>query len=476
MLKQRLYIGGEWREGASWTTLTSPYTGEAIAEVAAADKENVKEAIKRAEDAYKVMKSMPAHERAAILNRVVAQLEERREEAAQIIASEAAKPMKAARAEVSRTIETYRFAAEEARRIQGESLPMDAAPGGEGRIAYTVREPMGVIGAITPFNFPMNLVAHKLGPAIAAGNTVVLKPAGQTPLSAYFIAELFGKAGLPKGALNVISGSGKTIGDLLVLDPRVRHITFTGSPGVGTSIREKAGLKGVTLELGSNSAVIVDEDTDNLDGIAERIVQGAFSFQGQVCISVQRIYVHENIVSSFTKLLAEKTAVLNLGDPLDPSTDLSALISEEDTNRVLGWIEEAKSEGAELICGGEVKGRVLAPTIMTKVPPSAKLSSQEVFGPVVVIHEVESMDDAIEQVNDSIYGLQAGVYTRNIHHALKAAAALEVGGVIINDIPTFRLDHMPYGGVKQSGYGREGIKYAIEAMTELKLVVMNRNL
>ncbi|MFD2701983.1 aldehyde dehydrogenase family protein [Paenibacillus shunpengii] len=476
MRKQQLYIGGEWIEGTSWKTLYSPYSGEALAEIAVAGEQHVEAAIASAEKAYAVTRRMPAHERSAILNKVVDLLHHRQEEAAALIAREAAKPIKAARAEVKRTIETYRFAAEEARRIQGESLPMDAAPGGEGRVAYTVREPIGVVGAITPFNFPMNLVAHKLGPAVAAGNTVVLKPAGQTPLSAYFIAELFEEAGLPKGALNVVSGSGKTIGDLLVSDERVKHITFTGSPGVGKGIRERAGLKGVTLELGSNSAVIVDKDIDNLDAVAERIAQGSFSYQGQVCISVQRIYVHESAASSFIELLREKTEALVIGDPLDSATDVSALISEEDTSRVLEWIEEAVHEGAELITGGEVSQRVLAPTIMTHVPHSAKLSSQEVFGPVVVIHEVSSIEEAIEKVNDSVYGLQAGIYTNHIQHALMAADLLEVGGVIINDIPTFRLDHMPYGGVKQSGYGREGIKYAIEAMTELKLVVMNRGM
>lgn len=475
MLLQHLYINGQWREAKSYTTLLSPYSEETIAQVAIASEQDVEDAVEGAAEAFKMMRKMPAHERSCILAKVAELLEERKDEAAEQIAKEAAKPLKAAKAEVDRTIETYRFAAEEAKRIQGETIPMDAAAGGEGRIAYTVKEPVGVVGAITPFNFPMNLVAHKLGPAIAAGNTIVLKPAGQTPLSAYLIAELFEKAGLPKGALQVISGNGKMIGDKLVTDPRVKHITFTGSPKVGTGIREKAGLKGVTLELGSNAAVIIDKEPGDLEVIAERVTAGAYSYQGQVCISVQRVYVHEEIAESFTKLLTEKVSKLRTGDPSDPNTDVSALITEEDTQRVRDWIQEAKAEGAKVVIGGEVEGRVLKPTILTHVPLSAKVSCQEVFGPVMVVHSVSSVTEAIQLVNDSMYGLQAGIFTQNINDAMKAADTLEVGGVMINDVPTFRVDHMPYGGVKQSGFGREGIKYALDAMTELKLVVINRN-
>lgn len=475
MLLQHLYINGQWREGKSYKTLFSPYSEETIAQVAIASEQDVEDAVQGAVEAFKVTRKMAAHKRSSILARVADLLEERKEEAAEQIAKEAAKPLKAARAEVDRTIETYRFAAEEAKRIQGETIPMDAAAGGVGRIAYTVKEPVGVVGAITPFNFPMNLVAHKLGPAIAAGNTVVLKPAEQTPLSAYLIAELFEKAGLPKGALQVISGNGKMIGDKLVTDPRVKHITFTGSPKVGIGIREKAGLKGVTLELGSNSAVIIDKEAGDLEAIADRVTTGAYSYQGQVCISVQRVYVHEEAFDIFTKLLAERVSKLRTGDPLDPNTDVSALITEEDTKRVQNWIQEAKAEGAKVVIGGEVEGGILKPTILTNVPLAAKVSCQEIFGPVMVVHSVSSLDEAIKLVNDSMYGLQAGIFTQNINDAMEAADNLEVGGVIINDIPTFRVDHMPYGGVKQSGFGREGIKYALDAMTELKLVVINRN-
>ncbi len=474
MEKKKLYINGEWVEAASYTTLTSPYSGETLAEIPVATESEVEQAIAAAYEARSTMAKMPAHQRAAILEKVVTLLQERAEEAAQIIALEAAKPITTAKAEVARTIQTYKFAAEEAKRIHGETIPLDAAPGGENRVAFTVREPIGVIGAITPFNFPMNLVAHKLGPAIASGNTVVLKPASQTPLSAYFIAELFEQAGLPKGALNVVTGSGKIVGDQIVTDKRISMITFTGSPEVGISIRNKAGLKKVTLELGSNSAVIVDEYV-NIDTIIPRCVMGAFSFQGQVCISLQRIYVHEKRYDEFVEKFIAATKQLTVGDPLDPKTDVSALITPKDVERSLQWIEEAKQGGATVAVGGERKGNILLPTVILDAHPNMKVSCQEVFAPIVLINKVSSIDEAIVLVNDSRYGLQAGVYTDNIHIAWEAVEKLHVGGVLINDIPTFRVDHMPYGGVKESGIGREGIRYAIEEMTELKLVIFNRN-
>jgi acyl-CoA reductase-like NAD-dependent aldehyde dehydrogenase len=472
--KKKLYINGEWVEAKSYTTLTSPYSGEALAEIPVAAEEEVERAISAAYEARKEMASMPAYKRAEILEKVVSQLQERTEEAARLIALEAAKPITTAKGEVARTIQTYKFAAEEAKRIHGETIPLDAAPGGENRVAFTVREPIGVIGAITPFNFPMNLVAHKLGPAIASGNTVVLKPASQTPLSAYFIAELFENAGLPKGALNVVTGSGRTVGDKIVTDPRISMITFTGSPEVGIGIRNKAGLKRVTLELGSNSAVIIDEQVD-IDRIIPRCVFGAFSFQGQVCISLQRIYVHEKRYDEFVEKFIDAAKQLKVGDPLDANTDVSALITPKDVDRALEWIEEAKQGGATVALGGEREGNVLLPTVILDAKPTMKVSCQEVFAPIVLINRVRSIEEAIELVNDSRYGLQAGVYTDNVHVAWEAAEKLHVGGVLINDIPTFRVDHMPYGGVKESGFGREGLRYAIEEMTELKLVIFNRN-
>ncbi|GGD91107.1 aldehyde dehydrogenase family protein [Paenibacillus nasutitermitis] len=474
MKQQRLFINGEWVEASASTELKSPYSGEPIAQIPAATIEDVDRAIEAAYEARAVMAAMPAHKRAAILEKLALLMTERAEEAAGILALEAAKPVTTAMAEVQRTIQTYKFAAEEAKRIHGETIPLDAAPGGEGRIAYTTREPLGVIGAITPFNFPLNLVAHKVGPAIAAGNTIVLKPAGQTPLSAYFIAELLHEAGLPAGALNVVTGSGRLVGDRIVTDDRVSMITFTGSPGVGIGIRAKAGLKRVTLELGSNAAVIVDKGV-NLDKIVPRCVTGAFSNQGQVCISLQRVYVHEDEYDRFVEKFVALTQGLVVGDPLDPATDLSALIAPEENARVLQWIEEAKEQGTVVAIGGEVRDGVLLPTVLLNADQALKVSCQEAFAPIVVINKVSSVDEAIGHVNDSRFGLQAGIYTDHIHTALDAADKLHVGGVIINDIPTFRVDHMPYGGVKESGIGREGIKYAVEEMTEMKLVIFNRN-
>ncbi|MBT2677845.1 aldehyde dehydrogenase family protein [Bacillus sp. ISL-35] len=468
-MKQDLWINGESVETEYYRPLLNPYTGGQIAEVAEAAKEDVTRAIDSAAEAARGMAEMDAHKRADILRKVADYIQEDREECARLIAEESSKPLKAARAEVDRTVMTYTFAAEEARRIQGETIPMDAAPGGEGRIAYTVKEPLGVIAAITPFNFPMNLVAHKVGPAIAAGNTVVLKPASQTPLSAYKIASYFHKAGLPAGALNVVTGSGKSVGDVLVADDRVKKVTFTGSPAVGTYIRENAGLKRVTLELGSNSALIVDEGT-NLSKVMPRIVTGAFSNQGQVCISIQRIYVHETIAEEFVSQFVEEAGRLKVGDPLEEETDVAAMISAGDVQRAKSWIQDAVGNGAELVLGGESEQQVLKPTVLLNAKPTDKISCEEVFAPVVHINTFQDFDEAINQVNESQFGLQAGVYTNDLQKAFRAARNLHVGGVMINDIPTFRVDHMPYGGVKQSGTGREGIKYAVEEMTELKLV------
>lgn len=472
MKKQDLFINGEWVEANEYRPLYSPFSGETIANVAVASENQVDQAIEAATHASQQMAELPAHKRAAILENLVQLLKENQDYCAELIAKESAKPLKTAKGEVARTIMTYTFAAEEARRISGETIPMDAAPGGEGRFAYTVREPLGVVAAITPFNFPMNLVAHKVGPAIASGNTVVLKPASQTPLSSYYLVELLQKAGLPDGALNVVTGSGRLVGDQLVTDDRVKKITFTGSPEVGIGIRNKAGLKKVTLELGSNSAVIVDCGVD-LDSMIDRAVTGAFGFAGQVCISLQRTYVHEDLFDEFLEKFVERTKGLKIGDPLEIDTDVSALITPSDVDRALQWIDEAVSNGARVLTGGTREGNILLPTVMTEVNENARISCQEAFAPVVVIHKVKGVEEAIERVNDSRYGLQAGIYTKDLNTAMKAAKKLHVGGVMINDIPTFRVDHMPYGGVKESGSGREGIKYAIEEMTELKLVVMN---
>ncbi|PFI59203.1 aldehyde dehydrogenase [Priestia megaterium] len=472
-IKRELFINGEWKPAKHYKEVKSPYSNEVIGTVPVATKTEVLLAIDAAYQACSKMVALSSFERAQILENLARLLEDRKEEAAYIIAREAAKPLAFAKAEVARSIETYKFAAEEAKRIHGETIPLDAAAGGKNRLGYTVREPIGVIGAITPFNFPMNLMAHKVGPAIAAGNTIVLKPASQTPFSALFIAELLEQAGLPKGALNIITGSGSVIGDIIVTDERISMITFTGSPSVGIAIKNKAGLKRVTLELGSNSALIVD-DVIEVDKIISRCITGAFSFQGQVCISLQRVYVHENKYDEFVEKFVKATKELKIGDPLDESTDISALISSQDVKRSLSWIEEAKSEGAIVMAGGVSEGDILLPTVLVEVNKEMKVSCQEVFAPIVVINKVNGIDEAIEHVNDSNYGLQAGIYTESVSTALRVADKLHVGGIMINDVPTFRVDQMPYGGVKESGTGREGIKYAIEEMTEMKLVVWNK--
>lgn len=465
---------GQWQMTDEFMEVQAPYSKEVIAQFAMATEQDVQYAIEGAQAAASEMAALTSFQRAEILEHLSRLFLENREEAASIISLESAKPLKYAYAEIDRTIETYKFAAEEAKRLSGEMIPMDASKNGEGRFAYTIREPIGVIAAITPFNFPQNLVAHKVGPALAAGNTIVLKPATQTALSAHFLAKLLAQTNLPAGAFNLVTGQGKLVGDVFLAHPNVKMITFTGSPAVGISLRNRAGLKKVTLELGSNAGVIVDEGVQ-LDQIMDRIVMGAFSNQGQVCISLQRIYVMESMLQAFLEKLSAKVAQLIIGDPLDQTTDIAMMISETEQQRALQWIEEAVAEGANIITGGHIDNNVLLPTVLSNVSSHSRVSCEEIFAPVVIVNAVSTIEEAIEAVNDSHYGLQAGIFTPSIETAFKASKALQVGGVLINDVPTYRVDHMPYGGVKESGTGREGIKYAIEEMTEMKLVIWNNN-
>ncbi|MBD7937266.1 aldehyde dehydrogenase family protein [Cytobacillus sp. Sa5YUA1] len=473
-MKKQLYINGEWRDSANYAELLSPYTNKVIAQIPQASKEEVEETIEIAHQKRTEMARLTAYERAEILEELVQLFKENRQKAAEIISLESAKPLKFSLGEIDRTIETYKFAAEEAKRLTGEMIPMDAAKNGANRFGYTIEEPIGVIGAITPFNFPQNLVAHKVGPAIASGNPIVLKPASQTPLSALFLAELIDQTSLPKGAFNVVTGSGRIVGDALVENPLVKMITFTGSPAVGIGIRNKAGLKKVALELGSNAGLIIDRNVD-LDEIVPKCVTGAFSNQGQVCISLQRTYVLEEIFTTFVKKFAEATQALTIGDPMNTTTDLSAMIHSAEQERALSWVDEAVSLGAEIITGGKIENGVFLPTILTNVDATAKVSCQEVFAPIVIVNRIASIEEGIHAINDSDYGLQAGIFTNDIQTAFHASKALEVGGVMINDIPTYRVDQMPYGGVKESGTGKEGLKYAIHEMTETKLIVWNQN-
>jgi acyl-CoA reductase-like NAD-dependent aldehyde dehydrogenase len=433
------------------------------------------EAADAAVAAAPAMRALSAHERAAMLMSVSAALGARRDEIARTLAGEAGKAIKDATAEAERAAMTFHVAAEEARRIGGEVVPMDLAPHGTGRLAITRRFPIGPIAGISPFNFPLNLSAHKIAPAIAAGNPIVLKPATKTPLSALYLAEMLAAAGLPAGAVSVLPMP-RNVGDRLVTDPRFKLLTFTGSSPVGWDMKARAGRKKVILELGGNAGVIVDESAD-LPFAAKRIAAGGFALAGQSCISVQRVYVHERVVNEFTSRLLALVNALKVGDPLDPATDVGPMIDEGEADRVDAWIREAVSAGGRVLTGGRrLGGALYAPTVLTDVPATARVCAAEVFAPLVGIYPFARFDEALGEVNRSTFGLQAGVFTSNLEHAFRAFDELEVGGVIVNDVPTWRIDQMPYGGVKDSGLGREGPRYTIEEMTELKLLVINRSI
>jgi acyl-CoA reductase-like NAD-dependent aldehyde dehydrogenase len=404
-----------------------------------------------------------------VLEQTAAALNDRQEHFARAIAQESAKPLKTARVEAARAVETFAFAAAEARTLAGEVIPIDATAAGAGKTAFTLRVPVGVVAAISPFNFPLNLVAHKLAPAIAAGCPVVLKPASQTPISSLLLAELLRGLGVPAGWLNVVTGSGSVVGEALATHDDVAYITFTGSSDVGWAMAAKAARKKVRLELGSNSPLIVDSPSDWATAAAKVAVAG-FSHAGQSCISTQRIYVHADVADDFIDALVGKVEALVVGDPADEKTDVSALISKGDTDRVKEWIDEAVASGAKVLVGGDIVDGLLRPTVVEDAPADVRLQCQEVFGPVVTITRYRSFDEALALANDSVYGLQAGVFTTDLGKALQAGQTLEFGGVIVNDVPTFRADQQPYGGIKDSGNTREGPRFAIEEMTERRLV------
>lgn len=464
-----MLIGGLEHRSESPIIVRTPFDGQPFATVYAAQERHLALAVEAAEKAAPVMREMTRAQRAAILLRAHALLEKRKDLFARTIASESGKPLREARTEVERALNTLLFSAEEAHRLAGEEVPMDAAPAGAGRMAMFVREPLGVIAAITPFNFPLNLSMHKIGPALAAGNTVVHKPASATPVTALLLARLFLDAGLPTGALNVVTGPGGAIGDYLVEHPGVRMVTFTGSAEVGLRIRSRAGMKRVTLELGNNSAVIVCADA-NLDDAVALCVPGAYANSGQVCISVQRIFAEEPVHEEFVERFSEKASQLPIGHPLDENAAVTSLITEAEAQRVVSWIGEAIEQGARLVCGGGRQRATVQPAVLSDVPPQARLFAQEAFGPVAGINRFASLDEAIAAVNDSPYGLQASIFTRDIEKAFRAARRVHVGGFLINDVPQLRVDQMPYGGVKLSGTGREGPRFAIEEMTEIKLI------
>jgi acyl-CoA reductase-like NAD-dependent aldehyde dehydrogenase len=451
-----------------WIEVRSPFSGDVVGRAPKSGADDARRAVDAAADALR--NPLPAHERAAILDRVAGLLRERHEDMAQTICAEAGKPIRTARVEASRAISTYTFAAVEARKLAGDVVPMSASEAGEGKIAFTLRRPVGIVGAISPFNFPCNLVAHKLAPALAAGCPVVLKPASQTPLSALLLAELEQEAGLPAGWLTVLVGPSGEIGDVLVEDERVRLITFTGSSGVGWGIAERAAKKRVRLELGNSTPVVVAADAD-LDLAATKLAANAFSFAGQSCISVQRIYVERPVLDGFLERFLPKVQALVVGDPADEATDVGPVIDEDARARIGKWVEEAQAAGARLLAGTAERDP-LGPIVLGEAPESARVVCDEVFGPVCVVNAVDSLEDAYTRANGTEYGLQAGIFTASIATALAAAEALDFGGVTVNEAPTFRADQMPYGGVKGSGNTKEGPAYTIREMTEERLVVM----
>lgn len=467
-----MLINGEWREGKDYFEVRNPYDGSLLRKVPLSSKSDVKDAILSAKSAFAVMSEMPAHKRSAILSNTSRIIESRKGEIAELITRESGKSIKYSLAEVERSIQTFQFADEEAKQIHGETVPMDASPNSEKRFAFYQPFPIGIIGAITPFNFPLNLVAHKVAPAIASGNSVILKPASYTPLTSISLGGIMMEAGLPKGALNIVFGGGSTVGEWIVESEELAMISFTGSPSVGKRIKERAGMKRVALELGSNSATIIEPDAD-IDMAIPRCIMGAFSNAGQICISLQRIYIHERVFDEFKEKFTGAVKKMKVGNPMETDTEYGPMIEEKEAVRAEEWIKEAVDRGAKILCGGKRMGSIITPTVMTDVKRDMKVVCNEVFAPLVTLIKYREFDEALEAVNDSRYGLQAGIFTKDINKTFKGFKKLHVGGVIINDVPTFRVDHMPYGGVKESGTGREGIKFAIKEMTELKLMVVN---
>ncbi|HKU22989.1 MAG TPA: aldehyde dehydrogenase family protein [Terriglobales bacterium] len=463
-------IKGQWREEGREVEIRSPWDQQVVGRVWEGTRQHAEEAIAAAASAFEATRQLPTYERQRVLRAVAGALEGRKEEFARILAQEAGKPLKAARVEAERAVLTFTLAAEEAGRIYGEWLPLDLLQTAAGRWGMVRRFPVGAVGAITPFNFPLNLVAHKVAPAMACGCSLVLKPAPQTPLSALLLAEVVEGAGWPAGGLNVLPLANEDAA-ALVTDERLKLITFTGSSAVGWQIKSRAGRKKVALELGGNAAVIIHSDA-GLERAAERCAAGGFSYAGQSCISVQRILVEKSVKERFQELLVERVRELKAGDPLDETVDVGPMIREEDARRAEEWVREAVAGGAKLLSGGQRAGALLQPTVLTGTHPKMRVNCQEIFAPVVTVEAYDDFEEALQQVNDSAYGLQAGVFTREAARLFRAYERLEVGGVIAGDIPSFRVDAMPYGGIKDSGLGREGVRYALEEMTERKLLVM----
>ncbi len=466
-----IYLAGRWVESPDRLVVTNPARqDEPAGATYLATPEQYEEAVVAAVAAFEKTRRMPAFERSAALHHISSGIAARREEIAELIVAESGKPIRDSLAEVDRAVLTFRIGAEEAERIGGEVIPLDLNPASRGRTGVVRRFPIGPIAAISPFNFPVNLAAHKLAPAIASGNPVVLKPPSKDPLTMLAVAEIVAEAGLPDGAVSILPMT-RDLGDRLVSDDRFKLLTFTGSPAVGWEMKARAGKKRVVLELGGNAGVIVDRSAD-LGWAVRRVVAGAFGYAGQVCISVQRVFVHEAVWDEFMARFVEAATALKVGDPLDTATDVGPMMGAAAVDRTLAWVEEARSMGGEVLAGGTADGLYFSPTVLTGVPLAARVCREEAFAPLVVAFRFDDFADAVRAVNDGRFGLQAGVFTNNLAHAWSAFEELEVGGVIVNDVPTYRIDHMPYGGSKDSGLGREGIRYAIEDMTDLRIMVV----
>jgi len=466
----KILVGGVWKTAGKTLDVVSPYNGESVGRTFLGGDAELAEALAAADSLRGELRAMPAYEKAAIIEKVADGIGERAEELARTISGEAGKPIRDARGEVGRARGTFKLAAEEAKRLGGEVIPLDIAPGSEGRFGVIRRFPVGTVLGISPFNFPLNLVAHKVAPAMACGNPIIIKPASKTPLSALLLGEIITAAGWPAGAVSVVPAPGAAA-ERLLADERVKKLTFTGSAAVGWRLKERAGHRRVTLELGGNAGVIVHGDAD-LELAARRCTVGAFAYAGQVCISVQRIYAERAVFEEFKKLYLDACSALRAGDPLDEGTDIGPMIEEEAAARTEEWVKEAVAGGAELLLGGRRSGAFFEPTVLTGTKPSMKVCGEEVFAPVASLEPYDTFEEAVAEVNRGLYGLQAGVFTKDTGRVFYAYDNLEVGGVIVGDIPTYRSDNMPYGGVKQSGFGREGIRYAIEEMTEMRLLAM----
>jgi glyceraldehyde-3-phosphate dehydrogenase (NADP+) len=475
MKKEYAFLSaGEWCQSDTKLPVKNPYNNETFSFTFRPSTEDIGRAIEAAKLSFQDTKVLPSHARSSICHHVAKKIFEDKDDIAKVLALEAGKPIAQARIEVERAAATFTAASEEAKRMDGEVIPLDWDKSSEKRLAIMRRFPVGPVLAITPFNFPLNLVAHKVAPAIACGCPIIVKPASKTPLCSIILAEIVLEAGYPPSAMSVLPVSGSDA-ETLVSDERFRLITFTGSPDVGWGMKEKSGKKKVILELGGNAGVIIHRDAD-LNYAISRSLAGGFYYSGQSCISIQRIFLHEEIYDSFMQGFLEGISKIVVGDPLDEKTQVGPMISEEEAIRIEQWVLEATSSGGKLLTGGKREGSIFQPTVLTNIRPDMKVSCREVFAPLVAIEKYSDINDAIAWVDNSVYGLQAGIFTRDITSIFKAFENIEVGGLIANDIPTFRADHMPYGGVKNSGVGREGPKYAIEDMTEMKLLVLNMNI